>query len=474
MDYIKGQVKEIGPAGSGGTVKGSGKDIDRVSEFLIIGGDAAGLSAAVQIKRLRPEAKIRVINSGRVISYSACGIPYVISGDVESPDSLIHFTPSRFQKRRGIPVETEQEAVSLDIEARTVAVRDLRTGKTEEAGFHKLLIATGARPIRLPFIDYESEGVFFLNNIGDLRRILAYLEDRRPETAAVIGAGNIGLELTEALSIRGLKVELFDILPFPAGPWPADVRRAVQKKIQEKGVRFHGGTAVKSVDRNGGGFRIITESGEFRAGILFSVVGTRPATDFCGKALDRLSNGALIIDRRGRTSHPKVFAAGDCATVHHRLLDRQVYFPLGSTANKMGRVAGINMAGGSLRFPGVVGTQIFKFFELSLAKTGLDPQEAEKEGLTVRSFSASRTDRAGYYPGSEPVQVRVVCEQESGRLLGASVVCRGNAAQFIDPAAVAVFTGMNIGDLGWFDSAYAPPFAPVWNALISAALKAVR
>jgi NADPH-dependent 2,4-dienoyl-CoA reductase/sulfur reductase-like enzyme len=441
-------------------------------DYYIIGADAAGLSAAIQVKRLQPQASLKVISKGRIISYAACGIPYVISGEIASPHNLVHFTPESFAKKRGIQVETGREAVSLHAQDHVVEVRDLETGEIFPEEYAKLLMATGASPIRLPFIDYDEDGVFHVQTIEDLTHILGFLEKQRPRNAAIIGAGNIGLELAEALKKRGLDVIILELLPEPAVLWPARIRRAVVKKIDEKGVRLYTGTAVKKVKKVRPGFVIETDSRQFEAEIVFSVVGTAPATQLCRGELDMEKNGAIKIDRRGQSSDPDVFAAGDCATVYHRLLHRNVYYPLGSTANKMGRIAGINMAGGKVVFPGIVGTQILKFFELSLAKTGLSREEADKEGIQVKIYAASRRDKAGYYPGAAMAEVEVVCETESGKTIGATAICEGNAAQFIDPAAVAVFTGMNISDLGWFDSAYAPPYAPVWNALISAALKA--
>ena len=441
-------------------------------DYYIIGADAAGLSAAIQIKRLQPQASLRVINKGQYISYGACGIPYVISGEIASPQKLIHFTPESFLKKRGIQVETGREAVALHVQDRVVEVRDLQAGQTSSEEYTRLLVATGASPRRLSSIDGQVEGVFDVHTIDDLTRSLDFLEKEKPQTAAIIGAGNIGLELAEALKKRGLDVFILELLSEPAAFWPPRIRRAVAAKAEEKGVRVHTGTAVRTVNKAGSGFAIETDGGIFQADIVFSVVGTAPAPQFCHGELDMEKNGAIKTDQRGQTSHPDIFAAGDCATVYHRLLQRNVYYPLGSTANKMGRIAGINMAGGDTVFPGIVGTQILKFFELSLAKTGLSLEEAEREGIRAKLFSAKRRDKAGYYPGAGMAEAEVVCEESSGRIIGATAVSEGNAAQFIDPAAVAVFTGLNISDLGWFDSAYAPPYAPVWNALISAALKA--
>lgn len=443
-------------------------------DFLIIGADAAGLSAAVQIKQNLSSASIEVINKGDTISYGACGIPYVISGDISSPEALIHFTPESFTSMRGVPVETGLEAVAVDPDSHTVTIHDLRTGKNKKKSYKKLLIATGAIPKRLPFLDYSQPGIFNVHTIPDLRAILQHLEESGPKRAAVFGAGNVGLEVAEALISRGINVDIFEALESPAAMWPPLIRKAVLKKIKEKGIGFFSGTRITGVQKTKHVFDIETEGGTFSADMIFSVVGTGPSTEFCREHLNTLNNGALIIDRKGRTSDEDIYAAGDCSTVYHKILDKQAYFPLGSTANKMGRIAGMNLAGRDIEFPGIVGTQILKFFDLSLAKTGLDAAEAEMEGMETEAFSAMRMDKAGYYPGAAPAKVEVICDKKSRRVIGAAAVCEGNAAQFIDTAAAAVFSGMTVTDLGWFDAAYAPPFAPVWNALISAALKATR
>lgn len=445
-----------------------------MSDYLIIGADAAGLSAAVQIKNTRPDASIKVINKGQIISYGACGIPYVLSGDITSFKSLIHFTPESFAEKRGIPVEINREALDIFPQSRRVLIKDLTNRRTYAEEYKKLLIATGAIPKKLPFLDYESEGVFDVHDIEDLLLILSFLERRNPQKVAIIGAGNIGLELAEAMHRKGKDVFLIEILETPVSNFPPLIQRAVLKKMKEKGINFLGSTTVKNIEKAGECFQIKTDDQELETDVIFSVAGIQPATGFCGDKIKKLKNGALVTDRRGQTSNKDIYAAGDCAVAYHRILKRNVYFPLGTTANRMGRIAGLNMAGRNIRFPGILGTQIFKFFELSLAKTGLNFNDIEKEGYEADSFSADRLDKAGYYPGALKASVEIVCERDTGRLLGASTVCEGNAAQFIDPAAVAVFCGMSVKDLGWFDTAYTPPYAPVWNALISAALKAVK
>ena len=445
-----------------------------MADFLILGADAAGLSAAIQIRRRLPQASIQVTSKGKYISYGACGIPYVISGDIADPLKLIHFTPESFEKSWGVPVKTGHEAVDIFPDEREVEIKNLSSGEIYRETYGKLLLATGAQARSLPFIDTGLEGVFKLHTIEDLEQVKAYLDKMKPRRAGIIGAGNIGLELSEALRRRGMEVLLFDVFPEAAMQWPPLVRKAVAAKIKEKEIRFFGSTSIQSLRPAQKGYVLETDGQSFEVDMVFVLVGMAPSTGFCRDKLNSKKNGAFVTDRRGRTSNSFIYAAGDCAAVYHLVLDRNVYFPSGSTANKMGRIAGLNMAGGDMQFPGIVGTQILKFFELSLARTGLNISMAEKEGHTVRSYSASRMNKAGYYPGATPAKVELLCEESTGTILGAAAVSESNAAQFIDAAAVAVQMGMDIQELGWFDAAYAPPFAPVWNALISAALKASR
>ncbi len=449
------------------------KEEKKMSNFLIVGADAAGLSAAIQIKRKLPRASIKVINKGRFISYGACGIPYVLSGDIRSPADLIHFTPQKFKEKKGIAVEINRQAIDISPSEHLVVVKNLETGEVFEEKYGKLLIATGAGVKRIPFLEGEGEGIFNLHDLEDLYRIRNFLKRRNPKNVAIIGAGNIGLELSEAMHTQEKSVFLFELLENPVATFPPSVQGAVLQKIKEKGIRLLCGTSLRGVKKKGNIFFLLGHHKEFKAEAIFSVVGVLPATEFCGDKLQKLGNGALVTDRTGQTSDRDIYAAGDCAAVFHRILQRNVYFPLGTTANRMGRIAGLNMAGTPIKFPGILGTQIFKFFELSLAKTGLSLEEARSEGLEAEVFSAKRWDKAGYYPGASKARVDVVCQKNTGKIIGAAAICEGNAAQFIDPAAVAVYHSMSVRELGWFDSAYAPPYAPVWNALVSAALKGV-
>ncbi|MFC2167321.1 FAD-dependent oxidoreductase, partial [Acidobacteriota bacterium] len=247
-------------------------------DYFIIGADAAGLSAAVQIKRKHPNATIKIVNKGEIISYGACGIPYVISGDIESEKDLIHFTPESIQKQRGLLVKTREEATDIHPEDHVVNITNLGTGKSYQEEYGKLLIATGALPISLPFINKTMEGIFNVHDIEDLRQVLTFIHQRKPKTAAIIGAGNIGLELTEAMHKLNIDVCLFDILETPVAGWPTAIQKAVTEKMKDKGISFFGGSAIKTIQKKDNQFVLKTEQTDYIADIIFSVVGTNPAT----------------------------------------------------------------------------------------------------------------------------------------------------------------------------------------------------
>ncbi|MCJ7612192.1 MAG: FAD-dependent oxidoreductase, partial [Candidatus Aminicenantes bacterium] len=256
-----------------------------MAEYLIIGADAAGLSAALQIKRKKSRADLKVLAKGRIISYGACGIPYVLSGEIASAESLIHFTPERFREKADIPVETGREAIGLFPESHEVEVKNLDTGEVGRETYGRLLIATGAVPRRLPSLDYGQEGVFTLHTVEDLRRALSFIQEKKPGRAVVVGAGNVGLEVIEALHRRGLDPTVIDILDSAAANWPQPVRSAVLEKIREKKIDFRPGTAVESMERCGPGFILKASGQDIAADIIFSQAGTRPATDWCRNRL---------------------------------------------------------------------------------------------------------------------------------------------------------------------------------------------
>ncbi len=440
-------------------------------DYLIIGADAAGNSAVGQIRRNDKQGTIGVLEKGNIIAYGACGLPYAISGQVKSFEKLVHFTPEGFGAKTGAEILTGHEALSVNTKDHSVLVRALSSGTQKQVSYKKLMVGTGAEPIRLPFIDYTSPRVFELKSVPDGQAIQNFISQHQPKRAAIIGSGYIGMESAETFREMGLDVDIYEALDRPVPRMPLLISEGITPLLEKHGITFFANAKVTSVQTDSTGIDITTDQGTKRYDMLLSAIGVRPATKFLEGSDITLDRGAVVVDRYGKTSAPDVWSGGDCAVVYHKILDKNIYLPLGHTANKQGRIAGINMSGGSLPLPGVVGTVIFKFFEGAFAHTGLSLDEARAAGYDATTSLAQRPSKAGYYPGSGKARMQLISDQKDGRLLGATLVGPLDSFGMIDAAAVMVYQGMNVDEIAWFDFAYAPPFAPVWNALISAAGK---
>lgn len=437
-------------------------------EYLIIGADAAGLSAAVQIRRNQKNATIGILERGDVISYGACGLPYAIQGKVDSFESLIHFTPAKFAGQYQVDIHIDTRATSVDFSSKTVETRN--PGDNKDFKYEKLIIATGAEPSRLPFLDYSSSRIMELKTVPDGIRIKENLENFSVKRVAIIGAGYIGLEMTDVLRSLGMEVVLLDAAPRPVPRMPEDISRVIEKKAKENNVETHFGISISGSTVTDDGVLLKTSVGDIKADIVISAIGIRPATDFLENSGIKMDRGALIVDQKCRTSMPDVFAAGDCSLVYHRLIKKNVWMPLGSTANKQGRIAGMNASGEEIEFPGIIGTQIFKFFDIVCAKTGLSTEEAAETGKEARSYSAIRPGKASYYPEAGKVTTHLTIADD-GTILGGHMTGPLHLGSMIDTVGAMAQCGMNARDAAFFDAAYAPPVAPVWNATISAAGK---
>ncbi|GIF05691.1 FAD-dependent oxidoreductase [Actinoplanes siamensis] len=442
--------------------------------LIVIGGDAAGMSAAAQARRKRgPDAlEILAFEMGRFVSYSACGIPYWIGGVVDGPDALVARAPAEFRKA-GIEVRTRHEVTGIDLAAQRVTVRDLDGGVSRTEHFDELVYATGATPVRPPWAQVPEEGVFGVQTLEDGAALRAWLDTEKPESAVVIGAGYIGVEMAEALINRGLRVTLVEKAGQPMGTVDPDMGALVADSIRQLGIDLRTGVTVEGLETaNGRITAVATDSGPVAAGVVVVGLGVRPNTALAQAAgLPVGTTGGLRTDQRQRVVG-RVWAAGDCTEVHHRISNRPVHVPLGTHANKQGRVAGINIGGGYATFPGIIGTAVTKLCDLEVARTGLSSREAEQAGFATVSAVVESTNRAGYFPGAVPMTVKVIAERDSGVLLGAQIVGRTEAAKRIDAFAVAVWNRMTVSDMTGLDLGYAPPYAPVWDPILIAARKA--
>ena len=440
-----------------------------MARVVIIGGGAAGASAAARARRLDPNAEIVMIEAGSMITHAPCGIPYAVSGVVADYKSLMTYSPEEFEKERNIKVLVNAKAVDVDPDKRTVTV--VRGGRGETLQWDKLIVATGARPLvpRIPGV--ELPGILTVRLPDDVPMLKSELAGA--STVGVVGGGYIGVEMAEALLHLGKKVVLFEMMDrlLPAA-LDADMASLVADEMKKRGVELHLGEKV--VEFRGSGGRVsavVTDKGEYRVDKVILAVGVKPDVDLALKAGAKLGEtGAVAVNEYMETAAPDVYAAGDVAEKVHRLTGRKVWIPLAPSANKEGQVAGGNaVKGRALRFPGVVGTAVTKFFDLYIARTGLGEEEAQRLGIKYDKAVIKARTKAQYYPGYAPVHVKMLADQ-SGRILGVQVLGWDHiVAAYADIVAVAIERGATIEDLFFADIGYMPATAPVWHPLIVAA-----
>jgi NADPH-dependent 2,4-dienoyl-CoA reductase/sulfur reductase-like enzyme len=447
-------------------------------KLVVIGGDAAGMSAASQArKRLGPDdLSIVVFERGHFTSYSACGIPYWIGGAVEDRDALVARTPEQ-HRAAGIDVRLRHDVVGIDLDRREVVAHDLAGGGEVRETFDHLVYATGASPVTPDWARVRGGGVFGVQTLDDGAAIHEWLAGEvAPARAVVIGGGYIGVEMAEAMVRRGLEVTLLEKSAQPmAKTVDPDMGELVQNAIRGLGIKVITETHVEGIETSGGRVRaVVTPDGEVPADIVVLGLGVRPNADLARAAgLPIGPTGGLRTDLRMRVDGVDgVWAAGDCVETRHLITGEPIHVPLGTHANKQGRVAGINIGGGYATFPGVIGTAVTKVCDLEVARTGLSSKEADRAGYAYVTATVESTSRAGYYPGAAMMTVKLIAERRTGALLGAQIVGREEAAKRIDGLAIAVWNRMTVEEMTALDLSYAPPFAPVWDPVLIAARKA--
>jgi NADPH-dependent 2,4-dienoyl-CoA reductase/sulfur reductase-like enzyme len=449
--------------------------VTSVERLVVIGGDAAGMSAASQARRRRPVGDLRIVvfEKGRHVSYSACGIPYLVAGDVGGPDDLVARTPAEFREL-DIDLRLGSEVVAISLDRREVTVRSAAGSSVEP--FDQLVIATGGVPARPDVPGADAAGIHGVQTLDDGIRILADLDGRDPRRAVVVGAGYIGLEMAEAMIRRGLQVALIDAADQPMRTLDPDMAELVSDALRGLGVDLRLSCALEGFDVSGGRVTgVRTAAGTLPADVVILGLGTRPNSALAADAGIAVgATGGIVVDRRLRTSAEGVWAAGDCVEVFHLISQRPAAVALGTHANKQGRAAGINIGGGYATFPGVVGTAVSKICSYEVARTGLSTAEAGTAGFATFSTVTKSTTRAGYYPGALPITTKIIAERTTGRLLGAQIVGQEGAAKRIDALAVALWHGMTVEEMTGLDLSYAPPFAPVWDPVLIAARKAAE
>ncbi|HWQ14868.1 MAG TPA: FAD-dependent oxidoreductase [Roseiflexaceae bacterium] len=442
--------------------------------LVIIGGVAAGMSAAAKARRIRRDLEIIVYERSGHVSYGACGFPYFIKGEIHRIEDLIVRTPEEFAKS-GITVHVRHEVTAIDTVTRTVRVRDLARGREFVDGYDALILAAGGSPTRPPIPGRDLPGVFTLRSVEEAVAIRNWLDDVRPRRGVIVGGGYIGLEMAEALAAHGVALTVVEQLPQLLPNLDAAMAGHVQAELARQGVAVRLESPVTAFvgDER---VRQVHAGGEvFPTDIVIFSVGVRPNAALAADAGIALGpTGAVAVDAHQRTSAPGVWAAGDVAEALHLVTGKPAYVPLGTTANKQGRVAGTNAAGGDATFGGIVGTAVVKVFDVTAASTGLSQRRALAEGFDAETVVATAGSRAHYMPGHTPVHVALVIERGTRRLLGGQIVGQEGVAKRIDTLAAALQAHWGVADLAALDLSYAPPFAPVWDPILVAANLAAR
>jgi len=443
-------------------------------QLIVIGGVAAGMSAAARARRINPNLTVFVYEQGPHISYGACGLPYLIAGDIADYRALIARTPEQMA-RQGVTVYLHHQVTTLDPVARTVTVRDRQAGRTFEQRYDALVIATGASPVLPPLPGLELPGVFALRSLEEGLALQRFIAAHQPRRAIILGGGYIGVEMAETFRRLGLAVQMIIRSGQVLRPvLDDDVRALVEQELTRQGVEIIADEPVAFEGRDRLE-RVVTRDGVYPGDIALLSIGVRPNVTLAQAAGVTLGpTGAIATDDHMRTNLPAVYAAGDCAEAFHIVSGRPAYVPLGSTANKQGRVAGTNAAGGEATFGGIVGTTVLRAFDLAVARTGLTTAQAQALGYTVQTTLIEATNLAHYFPGATPIHVKLVVDDATGRLLGGQIVGGEGVAKRIDVLATALHHRLTVADLQQLDLSYAPPFAPVWDPLLVAANVAAK
>ncbi len=445
----------------------------RNERFLVIGGNAAGMSAASKAKRMNPNLRVIAFEKTAHVSYSACGIPYYISDLVRDAADLITITQKEFQEKRGIEVLTQHEVVAINPTKRQITAINLESGHELDFEYDKLIIAVGGLPDRPHLAGMNLQNVFTIQTLQDGIAIKKFVDEKRPKRAVIIGGGYIAMEMAEAFRNRFLEVTIIEKENQILSGFDKEVREKVVDELENNDVKILTSTHIAALEANDD--RVVSRvafknsNDKLPADFVLVCTGLVPNTRLAELEGIRMgATGAIAVDWKMQTNVPNIFAAGDCVEVKNLVSGKPDYIPLGTTANKQGRVAGENIGGGTATLKGVVGTSVFKVFNLEVARTGLSTVKAKRFGFSADSVTITAKSKAGYYSGVRPISVSVIFDKRSGRLLGAQMAGNEGVSKRIDVFATALTNKMTLNEIAYLDLSYAPPFAPVWDAVLVA------
>lgn len=437
--------------------------------FVVIGGDAAGMSAASKAKRNKPDLEVIVLEQSEDVSYSACGMPYNIADPDREMNDLVVRTAAVFREKQGIDLRTGHKVDRIDRKNKTVCGINAHNNRFE-IPYDKLLIATGSRPRMLPIPGIDLPGVKVLRSLEDGRRIKSYIASHNVRSAVIIGGGYIGLEMVEALCERGLHVELVEIRDSFL-PWlPKELDDLIRTELESHDVKVKLETSVTRIESDNDRLKIFYSDSETVVDLVVLAVGVVPNSELAADAGLVLGPAfSIAVDRYLQTSDPDIYSVGDCADAFHHVTGQRVWIPLALRANRGGWAVADNITGHASEIPDIVGTGVFKVLDLEVARTGLSLEEALNAGFDPVENIIRSSSRAHAHPGASTIHVHLVGDKKTGRLLGASMIGKEGAAHRINALAVALHASMTVREFFGCDLAYAPPFSPVWDPMLTAA-----
>jgi len=448
----------------------------RTMKVLIVGGVAAGPKVASKIIRLMPEAEVTIVERGEFLSYAGCGLPYYISGLIKEQRELMCTAvgvvrdPVFFRKVKNVHVMNRTEAMEIDCSGKRLRVRDLVGGGESWLDYDKLVLATGASPVVPPIPNIDLDNIFTLHGVADAEGIKAVLAEGKARDVVVIGGGLIGVETTEALVESGCRVTIVEMLPQVLSILDWEMAKLVEQHMESHGVKVLTNTKAESFQGNGKVSAVKTDKATLPADMVILAIGVRPSVGLARAAgLEIGSTGAIKVDQSMRTSDPEIFAAGDCVESVDLVSGRPCYVPLGSTANKQGRVAAVNICGGNDTFPGVLGSAVCKVFDHCVARTGMTEAAAGQLGCEVTTALAPAPDKAHYMPSAAPLLLKILADNKTRRIIGTQATGPGAGDKRIDVAAMAITAGMTVDQLANADLCYAPPYSSAMDNIITAA-----
>lgn len=426
---------------------------------VIIGGVAGGASAAARLRRLDEQAEIILLERGEYISFANCGLPYYIGGVIKEKSTLTLQTPQQFYNRFRIDVRVKNEALSIDPGRHIVTIRRTDDGSTYEESYDKLILSPGAAPIRPPIPGIDDEAVFTLRNIPDTMQIDAFIHEREPKSAVVVGGGYIGVEMAENLSHAGIDTTIVELSDHLIAPLDFDMAADVHNYLAQKGVSVILNNGVTAIERENGRLHVKLQNSAVSADLLIMAVGVRPETTLakeCGLLLN--ARGAIIVNERMETTDPDIYAVGDAVEITDFVSKNAAMIPLAGPANKQGRIAADNICGGDSRYTGTQGSAVLKIFDMTVATTGLNEKSASAAGIDYDKTYTFSASHASYYPGANNMSVKLLWEKGTLKLIGAQIVGFDGVDKRMDVLATAIRFGAKVTDLIELELCYAPPF----------------